>query len=568
MRFQPIYDIAELCVNKGVTEAVLSPGSRCAPLTLAFTRHDSINCRTFTDERSAGFVAMGIAQARKSPVAVVCTSGTALYNLAPAVAEAFFSQTPLLLLTADRPSEWIGQHDGQTIYQSGIFGRHVKRSFSLPQDYEHPDSQWEINRIINEAINLACQDPKGPVHVNAPFREPLYPETGKSTGYSRNVRVIEDLPFSTSISDDQKKFVSDNWASFANILIVAGQQPLDGNLVEILSALHPNSNVALIGDIISNLHAVDHCIRRADLFLGQATDKMKKTLQPDLLITFGQSVISKNVKLFLRHYPPTAHWHIQPTGNPADPFKSITTNIQCSPFSFFQHLYTLNQGSGKGGDYRSRWLKLEEKTSQAMRGFLAGDTYGELGAIRDLMAQLPATCGLHLANSMSVRHANFIGLNAAHAKVEVSANRGTSGIDGCTSTAVGHYLATGHPTILITGDLAFFYDRNAFWHNYPLDDLRIFLLNDHGGLIFNIIDGPASVPEASEYFITHQRLNASGLAAEFGISYVNARTQDDIANALPDFLTFDGKPKILEFETDVTTNRAIFDRLKQNMKDL
>ena len=157
MRYQPIYDIAEICVRKGITEVILCPGSRCAPLTLAFTRHPGITARTFSDERSAGFVALGIAQSMRKPVVIVCTSGTAVYNLAPAIAEAYFSHTPLLILTADRPAEWIAQHDGQTIYQQEVFGKHVKKYFGLPQDYEHPDSVWAINRIVNDALNIVAQ---------------------------------------------------------------------------------------------------------------------------------------------------------------------------------------------------------------------------------------------------------------------------------------------------------------------------------------------------------------------------------------------------------------------------
>src|SRR5690606_33282719 len=153
MQRQPVYDIAEICSKQNIKQVVLCPGSRCAPLTLAFSRHPDITTRTFSDERSAGFVALGIAQASGQPVVVVCTSGTAVYNLAPAVAEAYFSHTPLIILSADRPSEWIAQHDGQTIHQAGIFGPHVKKNYQLPQEYDHPDSAWVINRMVNEAIN-------------------------------------------------------------------------------------------------------------------------------------------------------------------------------------------------------------------------------------------------------------------------------------------------------------------------------------------------------------------------------------------------------------------------------
>jgi 2-succinyl-5-enolpyruvyl-6-hydroxy-3-cyclohexene-1-carboxylate synthase len=176
-RLQPIYDIAAICARKGLTNAVLCPGSRNAPLVIAFTRHPEIKSRTFSDERSAGFVALGLAQQRKEAVMLVCTSGTAAYNFAPAVAEAYFSHIPLLVFTSDRPAEWITQMDGQAIHQAEIFGKHVKKSFQLPQEYEHRDNQWAINRMVNEAINLAVQEPKGPVHLNVPFRS-LYPTPG------------------------------------------------------------------------------------------------------------------------------------------------------------------------------------------------------------------------------------------------------------------------------------------------------------------------------------------------------------------------------------------------------
>src|SRR5688572_27037338 len=140
MRYQPIYDIAELCVRKNIKQVVLCPGSRCAPLTLAFTRHPYITTKTFSDERSAGFIALGMAQSTRSPIIIVCTSGTAAYNLTPSIAEAYFSQTPLVVFTADRPAEWVAQHDGQPIYQNEIFGKHVKKFFQLPQDYDHEDS--------------------------------------------------------------------------------------------------------------------------------------------------------------------------------------------------------------------------------------------------------------------------------------------------------------------------------------------------------------------------------------------------------------------------------------------
>ena len=566
MRFQPVYDIAELCAKKNIIDAVLCPGSRCAPFTLAFTRHPAIHTRTFSDERSAGFIALGMAQVKNSPVVVICTSGTAVYNLAPSVAEAFFSETPLIILTADRPTEWIGQHDGQTIFQPGIFGRHVKRSYQLPQDYDHADSHWEINRIVNEAINLSRQKPMGPVHINAPFREPLYPDPDENTTYSAGVRVINEYLSSPVITEEQSEFIGRAWPGFERVLIVAGQDYSGPPVSRALSGFLARHHVPFIADIIANQHAVEPpSIQRADLILGQASDELKKSLQPDLLITFGQSLISKNVKIFLRKYSPRAHWHIQPGGITADTFKNTTDVLHATPDCILNFITTLEPGLAQQ-DYRDRWYRLDRKANSSLANFLDSDDAGELGVVNELIDGLPEDCNLHLANSMSVRYANFIGLKPGQKGVRVFANRGTSGIDGCTSAAIGQHLASGKPTFLVTGDLAFFYDRNAFWHNYALPGLRILLLNNYGGLIFNMIDGPASVPEAQEYFITRQALNARKLCEEFQFDHLCASNIRDVKKSLAEFFKLDGKTKILEFESDVNTNRSIFDRLKQKIK--
>lgn len=571
MRFQSIYDIAELCARKGVSEVVLCPGSRSAPLTLAFTRHTKINTRIFSDERSAGFVALGMAQSLQQTIAIVCTSGTAVYNLAPAVAEAYFSQTPLLILTADRPSEWIAQQDGQTIFQNEVYGKHVKKYFQLPQEYDHPDNDWAINRIVNEAINLSQQEPKGPVHINAPFREPLYPEKDDVTAYSPQIRVVEETPSLHGLTEAHTEKIRSQWTKFHHILIVGGQQPPNDRLNRALESTSTQHNIPVVTDIISNLHPIEDGIKHGDLFMGQTTEEVKKTLRPDLLITFGQSIISKNIKNFLRKYSPREHWHIQPVGEVADTFKHVTTIFRTTPEAFFSFCHTLPANETferqKQHNYSKLWEVEERRAVRTLDTFWSEQKDpGELELVKNVLQALPADCNLHLANSMSVRYANFIGLNADKKSIRVFSNRGTSGIDGCTSTSVGHCLASGKPTFLITGDVAFFYDRNAFWNNYPIENLRVILLNNHGGLIFNMIDGPASLPEAPEYFITRQTLSAKKLCEEFAFEHLLLDSRRKLKNILKDFFDFDGKTKILELETDVTLNKNIFDSLKQKIK--
>ncbi len=570
MSLQPIYDIAEICARKNVSQAVLCPGSRCAPLTLAFSRHDKIKTRTFSDERSAGFIALGMAQQSGSPVVMICTSGTAGYNFAPSVAEAYFSQTPLLIFTADRPAEWIAQHDGQTIHQQNMFGRHVKQSYQLPQQYDHADDQWAINRIINEAINLSLQEPKGPVHINVPFREPFYPEGKEKITYSKDSRIIEDLQSTNMLSSDQAEQLKREWSKYSKILVVAGQLEYDNNLIASLGNFMQSQPAAIAGDIISNLNSLEGVVRHTDVFLAQAPDDVKKSLRPDLLITFGKSVISKSLKIFLRKYSPKAHWHIQPAGLVADPFQSITKVINAFPASFFEALQTTEKSKvfekQKQSNYQKLWEAEEHRAERSLKDFFTKEAFGELELVHEVIRQLPPLCNLHLANSMSVRYANLVGLNDSNKNINVFSNRGTSGIDGCTSTAVGHSLINELPNFLITGDLAFFYDRNAYWHNYNLPNLRIVLLNNHGGIIFKMIDGPGSLPETDEYFVTKQNLNAKKLCEEFDFDHLKLDNKRKIKNTLKDFFDFDGRTKILELETGIDQNKTIFDSLKQKIK--
>lgn len=572
MRYQPIYDIAEICVRKGITQVVLCPGSRCAPLTLAFTRHPGITARTFSDERSAGFIALGIAQATQKPVVIVCTSGTAVYNLAPAIAEAYFSHTPLLVITADRPAEWIAQHDGQTIYQPEVFGKHVTKYFGLPQDYEHPDSVWAINRIVNEALNLLVRQPSGPVHINAPFREPLYPSSPaeNAIAYTQDLRIVHQHLSETNLASEAKHLIREQWSDYEKVLVVCGQHVADEKLVDTLRTFRDTHQIPVVHDIISNLHEVGDTISHSDLFLGQASEQHKEKLKPDLLITFGQSLISKNLKIFLRKYPAKRHWHIQAQGPVADTFKTVTDVFFTDPAKFIGSLSDLIKKSDSmisvREAYARHWRSEEDRAVAVLKNFISETQRSELSVVGSLLRRLPSGARLHLANSMSVRYANFIGLGTKPKGIRVFANRGTSGIDGSTSTAMGHTLASGSANFLITGDLAFFYDRNAFWHNYQVENLRVLLLNNHGGLIFDVLEGPSSMQEAREYFITRQGLDARKLCEEFGVKHLTPVEGRDINEVLDDFLTFDNRVKLLELEGDTTSNKAVFENLKLQIK--
>ena len=559
MNLQAVFNIAEICAQLGVQQVVLSPGSRCAPLTLAFARHPAIQVRTVSDERAAAFIGLGIALTTRRPVVLVCTSGTAALNYAPAVAEAFYQQVPLLVITADRPAEWIDQLDGQTIRQENIYGRHIKKSLSFPSEGEYADAIWYGQRLISEALLQTQAYPPGPVHINVPLREPFYPKAEEPISFQKNVKIIRELPNHFGLSSSYINLLKFASSGYQKILVVAGQGPYEEELAQVLQAFARTTGAVIVADVISNLHELPAVCRYQDIYLSGKNTPTSQDLQPDLLITFGLSNISKNLKLFLRAFPPQAHWHLQPAGTVADPFQSLTQIIRAAPLDFFNALCGTYYRAKR--TYQQVWQQQEKKAKKYVSSFLTQPVFNEFTAYYRVMQQLPQNINLHLANSMSVRYANIIALRPKQ-QAEVFANRGTSGIDGCTSTAVGSALSCQNLTVLITGDLAFFYDRNGLWHNYLPHNLRIVIQNNQAGGIFRLIDGPRQQPELAELFETHQALNAEQTAKDFNMAYFPCRNLAELTQNLP--LFWQAGPGILEIFTNSPENAAFFSSFKQN----
>lgn len=557
MILQPVVNIAEICARKGVENVVLSPGSRCAPLTIAFARHPKLKVRTVSDERAAAFIALGMALTTGKPSVLICTSGTAALNYAPAVAEAFFQQVPLLILTADRPPEWIDQLDGQTIRQQNVYGQHIKKSFTFPVDFSHHDSVWHSERMVSEALNETMAYPAGPVHINIPLREPFYPAPGEELVFDAGVKIIDEEPTNYSLSTAQLQQLQQEISNYSRILIVAGQQNHTAVLQPVLAQFANKSNAVIVADLIANLHELPQTIRHQDAILACPDPEKLEALQPDLLITFGKSVISKALKLYLRKYKPKAHWHIQPAGQVADTFQSLTKIVRSTPEAFFSTIQAYS-----GTDYSSAWSGIESKAANFLKKYTSEAEFSELSVVARIVQHLPAQSNLHLANSMAVRYANIIGLDAGE-QVEVYANRGTSGIDGSNSTTVGCALTNPNITTLLTGDLAFFYDRNGLWHNYLPENLRIVILNNHAGGIFRLIDGPKQQPELEEFFETKQTLDAANTAQDFGMNYSSCNSLEELEQMLPAFFAADAGACILELFTNSKANAAAFSNYKQ-----
>ena len=553
---QHIPHLSALLAGLGLREAVLSPGSRCAPLVLAMVRQKEINCYSIIDERSAAFIALGMSIASGKATALVCTSGTAGLNYSPAVAEAFYQEVPLLILTADRPPEWIDQWDGQTIRQEGMYGRHVKASFSLPEDGHIEQSRQILLQAWQEAHAYPC----GPVHVNVPIREPFY------------LDAEEEWPIIAPNSPPlppaymQEEVPEEAWQAIREarrILILAGQQTMSEELHALLAQLQDFPQITLVHDIISNGQDLAQAVLSQDLFLGPLPQEQKQALQADVLLSTGKSLISKNLKLWLRAFAPKKHWHVDTRQRTPDPFRSLSGTLQQKPETFFKAL--LAQLDPQDSPYRQQWLGHEQHTRQRLESYSQAAAWSEWKAIYQALHVLPKDSVLHLANSMAVRYVNFFGHLLQGKGIRVQANRGTSGIDGSNGTALGYSLLDGRIQTLITGDLAFLYDANAFWHKYPSPHLRIIVLNNGGGGIFRMIEGPARLPELEDWFETRHSRRAKELADNYGFRYLQAEDLSSLEAGLQQLYLPSDRAVVLEIFSNPVVNTSVLQSFKNHL---
>jgi 2-succinyl-5-enolpyruvyl-6-hydroxy-3-cyclohexene-1-carboxylate synthase len=458
----------------------------------------------------------------------------------------------LLVLTADRPPEWVDQWDGQTIFQEEVYGKHVKKSFRFPDTFAHQDQVRYAHRMSNEAILLSRQFPAGPVHLNIPLREPFYPEEGETFHFPTHPPVVSLESSEAQLSDGALEKLKSELASFRRILLVPGQQEPNSALLTVIERLAQNQQAIVVADSLSNLQGKG-TITLQDHWLGR--EELHAALAPDLVISFGKSIISKSLKLFLRKQD-IQHWHIQPDGQAKDTYAGLTRILGSEPFAFLNWL--ASQLPPLESDFAQRWQLLEEQVATILPRALKEVEFGEYPAAKQVLDALPANGQLHVANSMAIRYVNFLGRRTQ----EICCNRGTSGIDGSNSTAVGASLISQEPVTLLTGDMAFFYDRNAFWHNYPMPNLRVIVLNNHAGGIFRLIDGPARQPELEEYFETKQSLSAKSLASEYGFHYASVTTSEELESALVKFYEPSLQPKIIEITSSSPRNAEILKKIK------
>lgn len=539
--------LIEIFRQKKIQHIIISPGSRNAPLTIGFASNPDFKCYSIADERVAGFFALGMAQQIQKPVAVVCTSGSALLNYYPAVAEAFYSQIPFVVVSADRPISKIDIGDGQTIRQQNVFENQSLYNANLTEDQSE-----ENDKKICDALDISILK-KGPVHINVPFEEPLY-ETVSELSVKPEIKNTDFTDYSGFI--DNSEFVN-HWNSSKKKLILIGTNYPHEIDSEIIEKIANDSSVVVMTETTSNLHHKKF-VDKIDVLITPFSEEDFKELQPDLLITFGGMIVSKRIKAFLRKYQPQQHWHIDRL-RAYDTFGCLTHHIKENPNDFFRNL--VRKVTENQSNYNNFIQQTKEIRKQKSLTFSQNVPYSDFMVFEKIVKFLPDNIQLQISNSSAIRYLQLFDLKPS---IEVFCNRGTSGIDGSTSTAIGASVISEKPVVLITGDIGFFYDSNALWNNYIPENFKIILVNNSGGGIFRILPGHQKNEVFSTFFETQHNLNAQYLAKMFGFNYFQAQNELETEIGLERFLECDSKC-ILEIKTPTDVNDKV---LKEFFKSL
>lgn len=561
--------VIQLCVAKNVQHVVISPGSRNAPLTIGFSSHPSIKAYSIVDERCAAFFALGMAQQLQKPVAVVCTSGSALLNYYPAVAEAFYSEIPLIVISADRPKHLINIGDGQTIQQENVFGKHIVYSANLQQDLQENNERYSdekdipafvldklLNVVekrldsnqqkINEAINHAITQ-RGPVHINVPFAEPLYETTVE---FSEKINVIAPAKITDEIEQAAfENFVS-AWKSAKRRMVVVGVHTPNAIEQRYLDFLGQDEATLVFTESTSNIHHPNF-LSSIDKIIAPLDAEGFSSLQPEVLLTLGGLVVSKKIKAFLRTHSPKAHFHVG-LNKALDTYFCLKHHFRVSENMFFRAL--LNEKTQVDCDYQLQWLKVKKHRAKAHEAYLKTIPFTDFKVFQIVLKSIPEMSVLHLSNSSTIRYVQLFNQKRS---INQYCNRGTSGIDGSTSTAIGHAVHSKKQNILITGDLSFFYDSNALWNNYITSNFKVIVVNNSGGGIFRILPGQKHTENFQTYFETTHHLTAVHLCNMYGFKYYRANNEKELTEGLNAFFTLDDKPGVLEVFTPREMNDEV-----------
>ncbi len=544
--------ISAVLKKKGLEHVVIAPGSRNAPLTQTLFAAMPKACISIVDERSAAYFALGIAVKSQKPVVVITTSGTAVLNLGPAVAEAYHQGVSLILLTADRPSEWLDQQNNQTIKQKDIFAGNCKASFELPVVSQTDEDVWYTNRIINQAYNLAVFGKQGPVHINVPLREPLYdllPELDE-------VRLID---YKTPINYQLDEELLDSWNESSRILIICGQHAPDEEMQTAINQLSQDSRITVMSESISNIKG-DQIVENPDsIFLAYPEEV--KSLAPDLVVYYDGQIVSKQLKNYLRSLKHSKYWYITPENRQVDTFKNLSKVIHTSEISFFKALSDISLSS-INVNYGSEWRKLSKKTRTKKDNLTENIIYSDLWVLKELAGKLVKEDILFAGNSSIIRYLQTFDIKTE----QVYSNRGTSGIDGSISTAAGIASVSSETVIAIVGDLSFVYDSNGLWNKNLPENLKIIVVNNKGGGIFSMIEGPSKQTGFTDFFQAYHPVSIKNIACAFGVQHYLCTESESLNETYILFYNTNGAA-ILEIETPTDVNTAVFHNFVEKLKN-
>ncbi len=493
-----------LARKAGIRDVVISPGSRNAPLIIEAAARDDLRKHVVTDERSAAFIALGLAEATGRPVMTVCTSGTAVLNQHPAVAEAFYRRIPLVVVSADRPPYRIDKGEGQSIRQRYALQNHTLASVHVPEDDIREHQREQLARALQTAVKRS-----GPVHINLPFEEPLYERTTQTPDLPD---IDFEPPQARPLPEEDLDRLERIWQQAGPKLIIAAQGRFDPTVALQLQRLARMPDTVVLTENTANLRG-DNLLEHIDRLIFPLSAEEWENYAPGLVLTVGNNIISKKIKYLLRGQKrPFVHWHAGPHYISPDTFDRLTAHIQTPPEMFFsQMLFRLYDRQFRS-DYAARWHALAEKRRKAHTRFLKKLPPSDMLFYHMLSRTLQGPWHVHWSNSTVVRYAQLFPFDN---RVKHYANRGTSGIDGSLSTALGFALGTGRPVLHVTGDLSFVYDSNALWNLNP-GNLKIIVLDNGGGDIFRFIPGPSTVPGYEKYFVAPHQTALEDLARAYG----------------------------------------------------
>lgn len=544
---QQVRILLNILQQRGVEEFIISPGSRNTPIVIGVARNPHFKTKVVIDERCAAFTALGLSAQTSKPVALVCTSGTAPLNYAPAIAEAYYRNIPLIVITADREPEVIDQNDSQTIRQNGIYANYIKHSVCLPTDVVTPIEEEATIKLVNEAVEEALNPEYGPVHINVPLREPL---AEVSPLKEMNI-TLPPLPLQDkSLTQEQLKSVAEKITNYKKVMLLASFAEPDAKLNEALTQLVQLPQVVLLTETISNI-SVNGAINAIDRTLTQIKDEERGDYAPQLLITFGGSLISKMIKNYIRTHKPAEHIHICESNRTIDTFSALTWQPNISPAMFFSSIS--NEVKGNDSSYKNIWQQKAKSAAEKKSQYVASVGWSDLKAFSLLLPTIPSDTYLQLSNGTPIRYAQLFD---NYKVLKSTSNRGVSGIDGAVSTAIGASWGTQKRVLLITGDMGFQYDSNGLSTPQIPSNLKIIVMKNGGGGIFRFLSGTSQLPELERYFECATDVKVKSLAETYSFDFFTVTSEEELLLKLPKFYNTPRRA-IMEIVTPRTENDII-----------